>query len=288
MLDIPTFIGEREIFKPVKDVNIKPEVFRENIVVLLSGKANQVLSLPDYKRKISIKHKELSYIGLEEILTDAPHIQKIKISSGSEFVIYKQQDFLTAFQMQLNLTYNTIIYLCQQIRLHSAHLNKQVPSSKMKTILDDIMAEEDLEETLYNISFSDENNIPVEISEKILSEFPENHKLIEEGEYTNDLYIILEGQVSVYQNVKGEKKKVAVHTSSSVIGEMALFDGRPRSATIITDKPSKILVFKPENFKMVFLLHPKWSLKIIYSIASRITNLRTQILRFGKIGIEED
>lgn len=286
MLDIPTFIGEREIFKPTKDINIKPEVFRENIVVLLSGKANQILALSESKRKISIKHKELSYIGLEEILTEAPHIQKIKIKAGSEFVLYKKEEFLTAFQMQLNLTYNTIIYLCQQIRLHSDHLTKSKSAPKMKTILDDIMAEEDLEETLYNISFSDENNIPVEISEKILSEYPADYKLIEEGEYTNDLYIILEGQVSVYQNVNGERRKVAVHKSSSVIGEMALFDGRPRSATIITDIPTKILVFKPENFKMVFLLHPKWSLKIIYSIASRMTDLRTQILRFGTLGLE--
>lgn len=286
MLDIPTFVGDREIFKPEKDVLLNPEITRKNIVVLLSGKANQTLTLQDSSRKISINHSDLSYIGIEEILLDSPHTQKIRVKSGSEFILYKKDEFLTAFQMQLNLTYHTIIFLCRQIRLHNPEDKEGRKPTSVKTILDDINAEEDLEETLYNISFSDENNIPVEISEKILKEFPPNYTLIEEGDQSSDLYIILEGQVSVFQKFNGEKRKIAVHPSYSVIGEMALFDGKPRSATVVTDIPSKILVFKPENFKMVFLLHPKWSIKIINSLSERITSLRTQILKYGRVGIE--
>jgi hypothetical protein len=74
--------------------------------------------------------------------------------------------------------------------------------------------------------------------------------MMEEGELSNELYIIVEGEVSVFQEVNGEIKKIAEHKATTMIGEMAQFDGLPRSATVITNTPIKALVFKPENFKL--------------------------------------
>ena len=277
MIDISLLTKNHEIFKPEKDITFKGKKTIDTIVILLKGLAHQTLTLNN-KRKIQIKHTELSYIGLEEVLMHSPHDHQITVTAGSEYLIYTQTEFLLLFQVQLNVTFDSIIYLCKQLRIHNSQGKKDKKITKTQTLLDESNADEDLEEILYNISFSDVDNIPLEISEKILREFPANYTMMEEGELSNELYIIVEGEVSVFQEVNGENKKIAEHKATTMIGEMAQFDGLPRSATVITNTPIKALVFKPENFKMVFQLHPKWSLKIINSIASRITNIRSQIL----------
>ena len=277
MIDISLLTKNHEIFKPEKDITFKGKKTIDTIVILLKGHAHQTLTLNN-KRKILIKHSELSYIGLEEVLMHSPHDHQITVTAGSEYLIYTQTEFLLLFQVQLNVTFDSIIYLCKQLRIHNSQGKKDKKITKTQTLLDESNADEDLEEVLYNISFSDADNIPLEISEKILREFPANYTMMEEGELSNELYIIVEGEVSVFQEVNGENKKIAEHKATTMIGEMAQFDGLPRSATVITNTPIKALVFKPENFKMVFQLHPKWSLKIINSIASRITNIRSQIL----------
>ncbi len=277
MIDISLLTKNHEIFKPEKDITFKGKKTIDTIVILLKGLAHQTLTLNN-KRKIQIKHSELSYIGLEEVLMHSPHDHQITVKAGSEYLLYTQTEFLLLFQVQLNVTFDSIIYLCKQLRIHNSQGKKDKKITKIQTLLDESDADEDLEEVLYNISFSDADNIPLEISEKILKEFPANYTMMEEGELSNELYIIVEGEVSVFQEINGENKKIAEHKATTLIGEMAQFDGLPRSATVITNTPTKALVFKPENFKMVFQLHPKWSLKIINSIASRITNIRSQIL----------
>lgn len=277
MIDISLLTKNHEIFKPEKDITFKGKKTIDTIVILLKGLAHQTLTLNN-KRKIQIKHTELSYIGLEEVLMHSPHDHQITVKAGSEYLLYTQTEFLLLFQVQLNVTFDSIIYLCKQLRIHNSQGKKDKKITKTQTLLDESNADEDLEEVLYNISFSDADNIPLEISEKILKEFPANYTMMEEGELSNELYIIVEGEVSVFQEANGEIKKIAEHKATTMIGEMAQFDGLPRSATVITNTPIKALVFKPENFKMVFQLHPKWSLKIINSIASRITNIRSQIL----------
>jgi CRP-like cAMP-binding protein len=277
VIDISLLTKNHEIFKPEKDITFKGKKTIDTIVILLKGLAHQTLTLNN-KRKIQIKHTELSYIGLEEVLMHSPHDHQITVKAGSEYLLYTQTEFLLLFQVQLNVTFDSIIYLCKQLRIHNSQGKKDKKITKTQTLLDESNADEDLEEVLYNISFSDADNIPLEISEKILKEFPANYTMMEEGELSNELYIIVEGEVSVFQEANGEIKKIAEHKATTMIGEMAQFDGLPRSATVITNTPIKALVFKPENFKMVFQLHPKWSLKIINSIASRITNIRSQIL----------
>ncbi len=277
VIDIHLLTKNHEIFKPEKDVTIKGKKTIDTIVILLKGKAQQTLTLNN-KRKIVIKHTELSYIGLEEVLMHSPHDHQITIQAGSEYILYSQTDFLLLFQVQLNVTFDSIIYLCKQLRIHNSQGKKEKDTPRLPTLLEESMADEDLEETLYNISFSDADNIPLEISEKILQTYPAQLTLMKEGDLSNELYIIVEGEVSIFQDIQGETKKIAEHKATTMIGEMAQFDGLPRSATVVTNTPIKALVFKPENFKMVFQLHPKWSLKIINSIASRITNIRSQIL----------
>ena len=280
MLDTSGLIKNHKVFSHNRDVIFRGDITKEKIIILLSGEVTQTLKKSKIRRLI-IKHKDISYIGLEELIKNCPHEQVIRIKAGSKYILYTLEEFLLVFQMQLNITFHSIIYLSKQLRTHYTKGKKINFTPQFPTILDDINPDEDLEETLYNISFSNEDNIPQDIAEKILITFPPNHTIMEEGDHSNELYILVDGQVSIYQKIKKEQKKIAELQATSLIGEMAQFDGLPRSATVITDTTAKLLVFKPENFKMVFQLHPKWSLKIINSLAERIISIRTNLLEHG-------
>jgi hypothetical protein len=160
VIDISLLTKNHEIFKPEKDITFKGKKTIDTIVILLKGHAHQTLTLNN-KRKILIKHSELSYIGLEEVLMHSPHDHQITVIAGSEYLIYTQTEFLLLFQVQLNVTFDSIIYLCKQLRIHNSQGKKDKKITKTQTLLDESNADEDLEEILYNISFSDADNIPL-------------------------------------------------------------------------------------------------------------------------------
>lgn len=57
--------------------------------------------------------------------------------------------------------------------------------------------------------------------------------LLRQGDLGADLYIIREGEVAVRINKDGEERELVRLGSGSIFGEMALFDGYPRSATVV-------------------------------------------------------
>ncbi|MEM7353589.1 MAG: cyclic nucleotide-binding domain-containing protein [Acidobacteriota bacterium] len=67
------------------------------------------------------------------------------------------------------------------------------------------------------------------IAEGVRAKYPDGARLIEEGQPNEDLFILLEGHVSISVAEVGE---VAVAGSGEILGEMTLVDSRPPSATV--------------------------------------------------------
>jgi len=279
MLDEEALKKDHAVVTLEKDTVIRfKSLPNANTIVLLKGKASRRISLG---RKFLFLHYEVgTYLGLEDMLMATTTESMYKIYAGSQYVIWNVKDFMDLFQIQLNVTYDAIIYLSRQLRIYNTR-GKKFVSSRIETILDVGQAQEDLQETLYQISFSNENEIPTEIATQILQTYRTGDILMREGELTNELFILTEGSVTVYQKDENNDceygKEVAQLNATTMIGEMAQFDGLPRSATIVANTNLKTLVFKPENFNMVFQLHPKWSKMILNSLAQRIINVRNAL-----------
>lgn len=62
--------------------------------------------------------------------------------------------------------------------------------------------------------------------------FKAGDRLIRAGEVDRSLLIMLEGKVSVFQGSGSDKTALASFAQGSVIGEIAFFDGEPRSADV--------------------------------------------------------
>lgn len=90
--------------------------------------------------------------------------------------------------------------------------------------------------------------------------------LCEQGRVGRDCYVIVEGDASVL--VRGEYV-VTLHPGS-MVGEMALVDHRPRSATVVADEPMKLLRFDTEHFQTLLAEMPEANNRVMAMLHARL------------------
>lgn len=107
-------------------------------------------------------------------------------------------------------------------------------------------------------------------------DFDADKEIIREGEQGSELYILLEGEVSIFkETLQGDKYKVVDLSGSKGVffGEGALLDSEARSATICAKTSCKTLVLGRSEFEKFCKDHPEWANPIILVIA-RLVNGR--------------
>jgi len=95
---------------------------------------------------------------------------------------------------------------------------------------------------------------------------PAGSDLIVEGAPGHEFFILVEGTVVVRRG--GEF--VNVLQSGSYFGELALLAGRPRSATVTTIEPSRLLVLTEVQFRQVFRDSSLLSARVLPEVARRL------------------
>jgi CRP/FNR family transcriptional regulator, cyclic AMP receptor protein len=96
--------------------------------------------------------------------------------------------------------------------------------------------------------------------------FPKNAIVVNEGDLSDSLYLILTGKVKVYLGDESGKELILdVKGPGQYFGEMVL-DEKPRSATVMTLEPSQFATLARAEFIAVLLKHPKISLQVIRNL----------------------
>ncbi|HTN99387.1 MAG TPA: cyclic nucleotide-binding domain-containing protein [Microthrixaceae bacterium] len=101
------------------------------------------------------------------------------------------------------------------------------------------------------------------------AEFGAGSVIVDQGDPGTVCHVIVEGQASVY--VRGEY--VTTSGPGSMIGEMALVDFRPRTATVMADTSLRTLEFESEAFRTLLEEMPKASEPILRTLRSRLDRL---------------
>jgi serine/threonine protein phosphatase PrpC len=91
--------------------------------------------------------------------------------------------------------------------------------------------------------------------------------VIAEGEASETLFMVISGGVEVLRS----GKKVAVLGSGSHFGEMALLSQRPRSATVRTREPSKLLALDRPQFYGLLQQDPLLAGKFLWKLAQTLS-----------------
>jgi len=107
---------------------------------------------------------------------------------------------------------------------------------------------------------------------------PKNTLVINEGDDSDSLYVILEGRVKVYlDDENGREVILNIQGAGDYFGEVSLFDKGPRSASVITLEKCRFAVLTKDAFVDCIADHPGLSLAIIQGLTDRLRSLSENV-----------
>ena len=107
--------------------------------------------------------------------------------------------------------------------------------------------------------------------------FPRNAVVLNEGDRTDSLYIILEGRVKAFvSDPDGKEVVLSTQSAGEYFGEMVLDEG-PRSASIMTLEPCRFLVVPKNDFKDFLLKNPAFAVRLIEKLIHRVRSLTENV-----------
>jgi CRP/FNR family transcriptional regulator/CRP/FNR family cyclic AMP-dependent transcriptional regulator len=92
------------------------------------------------------------------------------------------------------------------------------------------------------------------------------HVLMEQGEFGQELLIIVDGTAEVTRDGR-HMRDVG---PGDVIGEISLLDGRPRTATVVTREPTTVLSISKRAFDTVLDRVPGLPHELLRALAARL------------------
>jgi len=109
--------------------------------------------------------------------------------------------------------------------------------------------------------------------------FKKGEKIIEEGTYGKEMFVVVSGKLNVYKTINQEKIKLSELKADDFFGEMSLFLPVPRTATVEAIEDSEILIIKKDDFIEMIRERPELGEDIVSTMAHRIHELHNIIAR---------
>ncbi len=107
--------------------------------------------------------------------------------------------------------------------------------------------------------------------------FPRNTTIVEEGLAGDYMYVIREGRVKVTKlSEDGREKILEFLEAGAFFGEMSLLDRAPRSASVKTLKPVRLLALSRTDFLNLLRKSPDLALAVIQELSRRLRTVDDQ------------
>ena len=107
-----------------------------------------------------------------------------------------------------------------------------------------------------------------------LLSFHQGHIIFNEGDETSEMYIIIQGSVQIFKSAGGQRKILLAELGpGSMVGEMSLISGRPRSATAIAIEDVKAKVVTKAIFDKSVQGIPPWAMCIAKVLIERLRRI---------------
>jgi len=125
-----------------------------------------------------------------------------------------------------------------------------------------------------------------ELSDRaVIRNVPKNAIVVNEGDRTDSLYVILSGKVKVYLgDASGKELILDIKGPGHYFGEMVLDEG-PRSASVMTMEPSQFAVISGTDFKNFLLKHPKIALHVITNLIRLARGLNENVKSLAMLDV---
>jgi small-conductance mechanosensitive channel/CRP-like cAMP-binding protein len=117
--------------------------------------------------------------------------------------------------------------------------------------------------------------------------FAPGETLIRAGDEGSSMFVVHNGRVEVQVSENGRPRTVATLTEGNFFGEMALFTGEPRTASVVAVEETEVLEIGHAAMKHIFETNPDLAESISWTIAERRANLAAGSQQAAQASIEE-
>lgn len=109
------------------------------------------------------------------------------------------------------------------------------------------------------------------VSDFYPKEYSKDEIIFRQGDSSRELYLVMRGKVRIFRiSPSGAETTIAIYSTGSIIGEFAVVDGEPRSATAKAIEAADLLVMAPDKFLHHMRQLPDLALSMSKLLAGRV------------------
>jgi CRP-like cAMP-binding protein len=107
--------------------------------------------------------------------------------------------------------------------------------------------------------------------------FPRGTVLFREGDAGREMYVVHAGSVTITKQVGQVEKILSRLGPGEFLGEMAILNNKPRSATAICDEDCRLLVIDARTFETMIRSNAEIAVRLIKKLSDRLAEANEQI-----------
>jgi CRP-like cAMP-binding protein len=98
-----------------------------------------------------------------------------------------------------------------------------------------------------------------------------------EGDVGSELYVVLEGEIRIHLDGPGRDVTIARFGPNTVVGEMAVFDEQPRSASAEATTDTTVRVLRKDRLQVIVHEHPEVLLEFVKNLSQRLRQMDARL-----------
>jgi CRP-like cAMP-binding protein len=103
--------------------------------------------------------------------------------------------------------------------------------------------------------------------------FPAGRRIFFEGEEGDTMYLVRRGEVDLFVG----ENLVSTVGKGGILGEVALIDGNPRSATAIAKADCELVPVNRKQFRSIIQEYPDFAIDVMKVMAERIRSMNKKL-----------
>ena len=117
------------------------------------------------------------------------------------------------------------------------------------------------------------------ISDAVMRRLPRHSWLFYEGDHTDDVYLVIAGLLKMMKTAAdGSEVMLAIRGAGDLVGELSVFDARPRLVSAVTMTETSVLPIDRDRFSRVMDEHPGLTLVLLADLAGQLRSVALQTL----------
>jgi len=101
--------------------------------------------------------------------------------------------------------------------------------------------------------------------------------LFRAGDVGSELFVVIDGEVRIHLDSNGTEVTLARQGPNSVLGEMAVFDEQPRSASAEASTETTVRVLRRDRLQAIVHEHPEVLLEFVKNLSQRIRHMNDEL-----------